>query len=183
VLSARPGEANIAATSVALPRSEFIDQAHFRTICTRVQFAAAQCPAGSVYGHITATSPLVDYSLEGPIYLRSSSHKLPDVVAALHGPPSQPIEVDLVGRVDSVNGGIRTRFETVPDAPVSKAIVTLQGGKKGLFQNSTNICKGVHRATVKMDGQNGKFHDTQPLLKATCKGKGKGAKKGGARRH
>ena len=172
VLRARPGDANIAATSVALPHSEFIDQAHFRTICTRVQFAAAQCPAGSVYGHVTATSPLVDYPLEGPIYLRSSAHKLPDVVAVLRGPPSQPIEIDLDGRVDSVNGGIRTRFEAIPDAPVSKAVVTLQGGKKGLFQNSTNICRGANRATVKMDAQNGKFYDTRPPLQVSCKAKG-----------
>jgi hypothetical protein len=168
VLTARPGDANIAATSVALPHSEFIDQAHFRTICTRVQFAAGQCPAGSVYGHVTATSPLVDYPLEGPVYLRSSSHKLPDVVARLKGPPSQPVEIDVAGRVDSVNGGIRTRFETIPDAPLTKAVVTLQGGKKGLFQNSTDICSGTHRATVKMDGQNGKVHDTRPELKVKC---------------
>jgi hypothetical protein len=182
VLSARPGDANIAATSVALPRSEFIDQAHFRTICTRVQFAADQCPAGSIYGQIKAFSPLVDYPLQGPIYLRSSSHTLPDVVAVLKGPPSQPIEVELVGRVDSVNGGIRTRFETLPDAPVTKAIVTLQGGKKGLFQNSTNICRTTHRATVKMDGQNGKVYDTRPALKVKCpkahKKKGKKGSRG-----
>ena len=172
VLTGRPGDANIARTSVALPHSEFIDQAHFRTICTRVQFAAAQCPAGAVYGHATATSPLVDYALEGPVYLRSSSHKLPDVVAALKGPPGQPIEVDLVGRVDSVNGGIRFTFDAVPDAPVTKAIFTAQGGKKGLFQNSTDICRGPHSATVKMDAQNGKFHDTRPLLRVRCGKKG-----------
>jgi hypothetical protein len=183
VLTPRPGDANIAATSVALPHSEFIDQAHFRTICTRVQFAANQCPAGSVYGHVTATSPLVDYPLEGPVYLRSSSHKLPDVVAKLKGPPSQPIELEVVGRVDSVNGGIRTRFETIPDAPVTKAIVTLQGGKKGLFQNSTDICRTAHRATVKMDGQNGKVHDTRPLLEAKCKAKGHKKGRRGGRRH
>jgi hypothetical protein len=168
VLTPRPGDANIAATSVALPHSEFIDQAHFRTVCTRVQFAAEQCPAGSVYGHVTATSPLVDYPLEGPVYLRSSSHKLPDIVLALKGPPSQPIEADVVARVDSVNGGIRFTVETVPDVPVTKAIITAQGGKKGLFQNSTNICRGTHRATVKMDGQNGKIHDTRPELKVKC---------------
>jgi hypothetical protein len=184
VFAAKPGEANTARISFALPRSEFIDQSHFRTICTRVQFAADQCPAGSIYGSVKATSPLVDYTVEGPIYLRSSSHKLPDVVAVLKGPPSQPIEVDLDGRVDSVNGGIRTTFETVPDLPVTKAIVSLQGGKKGLFQNSTNICKGSHRATLKLDGQNGKVSDTQPLLKAQCGkggGKGKGAKGGGSK--
>jgi uncharacterized repeat protein (TIGR01451 family) len=174
IFEAKPGEANTARIVFALPHSEFIDQGHFRTICTRVQFAANQCPAGSIYGHITATSPQVDYRLEGPIYLRSSSHELPDVVAVLKGPPSQPVEVDLDGRVDSVNGGVRTSFETVPDASVTKAVVSLQGGKKGLFENSTNICKGANRATLKLNGQNGKTYDTKPLLRAEC---GKGAKK------
>jgi hypothetical protein len=181
VFEAKPGEANTARISFALPHSEFIDQAHFRTICTRVQFAANQCPAGSIYGHVKAITPLFDYPLEGPVYLRSSSHKLPDVVAALRGPASQPIEVDLDGRVDSVNGGIRTTFEVVPDAPVTKAIVTLQGGKKGLFQNSTNICKGAHLATLKLTAQSGKRADSQPPIKADCK-KGQ-AKKRGAAKH
>jgi hypothetical protein len=180
VFTARAGDANTAHISFALPRSEFIDQAHFRTICTRVQFAAGQCPAGSVYGHIKATSPLVDYPVEGPVYLRSSSHKLPDVVAVLKGPPSQPIEVDLDGRVDSVGGGIRTTFEVVPDLPVTKAIVTLQGAKKGLFQNSTNICKGRHFATAKLRAQNGKAITLTPKVVADCP---KAAKKKGHPAH
>jgi hypothetical protein len=179
VFEAKAGEANTARIVFALPSSEFIDQAHFRTICTRVQFAASQCPAGSVYGRIKAISPLLGYPLEGPIYLRSSSHELPDVVAALRGPPSQPIEVDLDGRVDSVNGGIRTTFEAVPDAPVTKAIVTLQGAAKGLFQNSTNICKGTHRANLTLIAHNGKVSRSRPKIKADC-AKGAAKKEGGA---
>jgi hypothetical protein len=174
VLTAKAGEANTAKVSFAFPKSEFIDQAHFRTICTRVQFAANQCPAGSVYGHVKVISPLVDYPLEGPAYLRSSTHQLPDLVIALHGPPSQPIEIDAAGRVDSVNGGLRVRFEEVPDAPVTKLIFSAQGAKKGLFQNSTNICKGTHRATLKLDAQSGKVSDSQPKLVAQCP---KGSKK------
>ena len=178
VFTAKAGEANTAKISFAFPKSEFIDQAHFRTICTRVQFAADQCPAGSVYGHVTAYTPLLDYPLQGPAYLRSSSHKLPDLVLALRGPASQPIAFDAVGRVDSVNGGLRVRFETVPDAPISKVIVSAQGAKKGLFQNSTNICKGTFRATVKMRGQNAKPHDFRPVVRADCP---KPAKKGKGR--
>ncbi len=178
VFTAKRGEANTKRIVLALPRSEFIDQAHFRTICTRVQFAAEECPAGSVYGHVKATTPLLDYPLEGPIYLRSSVHKLPDVVAALRGPPSQPLEFEAVGRVDSVNGGLRTTFQTIPDAPLTKVVATLQGAKKGLFQNSTNICKGAHRATLTLRGQNGKSHGTMPLMRADCKA-GKKAKRGG----
>jgi hypothetical protein len=180
VFTAKPGEANTAKVSFTLPKSEFIDQAHFRTICTRVQFAAQQCPAGSVYGHVRAFSPLLDYPLEGPIYLRSSSHKLPDTVLALHGPAYQPLFFEAAGRVDSVKGGLRVRFESVPDAPLSKVVIETQGAKKGLFQNSTNICKGTHRATLLLDAQSGKVKDTMPLMKAQCGGKGKG-KKGGRR--
>jgi hypothetical protein len=166
-------EANTRAISFTFPRSEFIDQAHFRTICTRVQFAADQCPAGSVYGHVRAFSPLLDYPLEGPVYLRSSNHKLPDAVLSLRGPAYQPIALEAAGRVDSVNGGLRVRFTNLPDAPLSKALLTAQGAKKGLFQNSTNICRGTHRATVLLEAQNGKVSDSQPKLVAQCGGKGK----------
>jgi hypothetical protein len=183
IFTAKAGEANTTKISFALPKSEFIDQAHFRTICTRVQFAANQCPAGSVYGHVKAISPLLGYPLEGPIYLRSSSHKLPDTVLALHGPAYQPIFIEADGRVDSVNGGLRVRFESVPDAPLTKAIITTQGGAKGLFQNSTNICKGSHRATLLLDAQSGKVFDSKPQLKAQCPKGDKGKKKGKSGRH
>jgi hypothetical protein len=167
------GGANIGKAVVALPHSEFLDQSHIGTICTRVQYAANQCPAASVYGSVKVTSPLVDYPLEGPAILRSSDNKLPDLVMALHGPPSQPIEVDAVGRIDSVNRGIRTSFEGTPDIPVSTLVLNMAGGKKGLLQNSTNICKGTHKATAEFDGQNGKAADFEPALKNSKCGKQK----------
>ena len=135
VLKARPGDANIAGASVALPHSVFLDQAHIGTVCTRLQFAATQCPSASVYGHAIADTPLFDQPLEGPVYLRSSSHKLPDLVALLRGPVNRPVEVVLDGRVDSVSGGIRNTFEVVPDAPVSTFTLTMRGGSKGLLVN------------------------------------------------
>jgi hypothetical protein len=168
-LQARPGDANIAGASVALPHSAFLDQAHIRTICTRVQFAAKACPQGAVYGHAEVTTPLLDEPLSGPVYLRSSSNPLPDLVVALRGPDSQPIEVVLAGRIDSVNGGIRSTFDVVPDQPVSKFVLSMQGGKKGLLVNSRDICKSVNRATVKFTGQNGKTAKSRPKLQSSCK--------------
>jgi hypothetical protein len=163
-----PGQANIGRVSVALPHSEFLEQGHIRTICTRVQFAADQCPKGSIYGHAEAISPLLDAPLTGPAYLRSSDNKLPDLVIALRGPDYQPVKIELAGRIDSVNGGIRNSFELVPDAPVSKFVLRMQGGKKGLLVNSTNICRGKHKATVKMTGQNGKEHNFRTPLQPQC---------------
>jgi len=176
VLEAKPGEeANTARASVALPRSEFLDNAHIQTVCTRVQFAAEQCPAGAIYGSAKAITPLLDEPLEGPVYLRSSSHELPDMVAALKGPPSRPIKIELDGRIDSVNGGIRSTFESVPDQPVTKFILSMKGGKKGLIINSRDICAHTYRATAKFNGQNSKTHDFSPKLNASC-GKQKGKK-------
>lgn len=182
VLNARKGDANIGRAQVTLPRSAFLEQAHIRTVCTRVQFRAGggngeQCPKASVYGHARAISPLLDEPLAGPVYLRSSNNELPDLVAALH---SSKVDINLVGRIDSLNGRIRNTFETVPDAPVTKFVLEMQGGEKGLIVNSTNICRGKHRAVANFKGQNGRRHHFTPLVKAKCKGKK--VRKGGKRK-
>lgn len=165
VLRARPGDANIARAQVALPRSEFLDQSHIRTICTRVQFAAHACPAASVYGHAKAWTPLLDHPLAGPVYLRSSSHTLPDLVADLNG----QIEVVLDGRIDSAKGGIRSTFTAVPDAPVRKFVLAMRGGKRSLLENSTELCATAHRANAVFTGQNGKRIELHPSLRSSCK--------------
>jgi hypothetical protein len=176
--------ANIAKAQVTLPHSEFLDQSHIKTICTRVQFAQGarpgeKCPAGSIYGYARAITPLLDEPVQGPVYLRSSSHPLPDLVAALH---SGRIDVNLVGRIDSVkNGRIRNTFESVPDAPVAKFTLEMQGGKKGLLVNSTNLCRSTNRAIADFTGQNGKVHDFNPVLVPDC-GKGRKAGKKSGRR-
>jgi hypothetical protein len=164
-VTAGAGEANIGRAAVTVPRSEFLDQSHIKTICTRVQFAADACPKGSVYGHATAFTPLLDYPVSGPVYLRSSNNKLPDLVVALRGPDYQPIEAVVVGRIDSIKGQIRATIENAPDVPISKFVLTQNGGKKGLLVNSREICASKNRATVKLTGQNGKTHNFRPVVK------------------
>jgi hypothetical protein len=158
------GYANIAKAIVTLPHSAFLEQSHIRTVCTRVQFAAHQCPAGSIYGRAKAVTPLLDQPLEGPVYLRSSSHPLPDLVVALHG----LVDFNLVGRIDSVNARIRTSFESAPDAPVSKFSLEMQGGKKGLVVNSRNLCAGPAHAIAAYTAQSGRAYEQKPVVKASC---------------
>jgi hypothetical protein len=167
VLTPRPGDANIAAARATLPRSAFLEQAHIRTICTRVQFAANQCPPGSIYGHAKAWTPLLDEPFEGPVILRSSDNKLPDLVLALKG----LVDVNVSSRVDSHKGGIRNSFELVPDAPVSRFVLTLQGGRKGLIVNSRDLCESKARASVRFTAHNGKVRTLRPELRPQCGGK------------
>jgi hypothetical protein len=171
VFKPRPGDANLAGMVLRLPHSAFLDQAHIRTICTRVQYAAgagngAECPAGAVYGKATAYTPILDKPLSGPVFLRSSSHNLPDFVAALHG----LVDVEAVARIDSKDGGIRATFSGVPDAPLSKVVVQMQGAKKGLIINSTDLCAAAHRADAQLTAHNAKQLHLKPLVGADCGG-------------
>ncbi|HEV7481651.1 MAG TPA: hypothetical protein VGO13_00975 [Solirubrobacterales bacterium] len=178
--------ANIAESQVTLPHSEFLEQSHIGTVCTRAQFKEGKipgekCPAASVYGRARAVTPILSEPLEGPVYLRSSSHNLPDLVAALH---NNQVDIALDGRIDSVeNGRIRNTFEAVPDAPVSKFVLEMQGGKKGLLVNSTDICRTKHKAISHFVGQNGKVWDTNPVLSAKCPKAKKGGKGSKSKRH
>ncbi|HWO83552.1 MAG TPA: hypothetical protein VNM38_07165 [Solirubrobacterales bacterium] len=179
-LRMRPGEANVGRAQVTLPHSQFLEQGHIGTICTRPVFNSGNtpgenCPKASIYGYARAFTPLLDEPLEGPVFLRANGgeRKLPDLVAALNG---QQIDVALVGYIDSTRRGeLRTTFATPPDAPVSKFILSMAGGKKSLLVNSTNLCRRTNRAQANFTGQNGKVYNFRPVLKPLgCKKKGKG---------
>jgi hypothetical protein len=168
ILKARPGDANIARASVGLPHALFLDQASLFKICTRVQFAANACPKKSIYGRARAFTPLLGNPVEGPVYLRSSNNELPDMVAHLQG----QIDIDLVGRIDSFKGGIRTTFDRVPDVPVTKFVMTLPGGKRGLLVASKDLCKGKGvKAIIRFKAQNGKKLNKRQKLRTPCKKK------------
>jgi hypothetical protein len=56
----------------------------------------------------------------------------------------------------------------------------MQGGKKGLLENSRNLCNSVNNADVKFTAQNGMTSNSKPVLTNSCKKHGK-AKHGKAK--
>jgi hypothetical protein len=160
------GNANIRAVSVAMPPTQFLDNSRIRGICTRPQFFAGACPPGSVYGHATVWSPLLDQPLAGPIYMRSSTEALPELVADLNG----EFRLAVAGRIDSRRRGIGADIKGLPDVPVSKLAITLAGRSRGLLQNSVDVCAHRQRGTLRMEGQNGKVVVLRPALSAQCGG-------------
>jgi len=166
VLVARPGDANIARSAVTLPHSQFLEQSHIRTICTRVQLAARDCPKAAIYGYARARTPLLDDELAGPVYLTSSNHELPDLLADLRG----QVNVRLRGVISAAKGRIKTVFNTVPDVPVSKFMLTMKGGKRGLLVNSRDLCAKPSFSFMNFKAQNGKRLRTKrlPLRVPAC---------------
>ncbi len=139
------------------------------TICTRVQFAAENCPAGSVYGTAVAYTPLFDEPLRGNVYLRSSTNTpaRPGRLPAQRRGPHRPRGQDRPGQA----GGIRALFDNLPDAPIERFAMTLDGGKRGLLVNSANICKVPPLATVRALGQNNLGAVFTTELRGQCEGK------------
>lgn len=61
------------------------------------------------------------------------------------------------------HGGLKTVFNSVPDVPVKKFILNMDGGKKSLLVNSTNTCKGKRTAVLNIKGQNGQAGQEQSV--------------------
>lgn len=182
-LRPRPGDANTSSAKVTLPASEFLEQRHIKTICSRAQYAKETCPAGSIYGTAQAFSPLIAQPLEGPVYLRSNPERtLPDLVADLRG-GGLGLRIEVVGHIDSVHGGLRGTFEGVPDAPVSRFVMNLQGGKQGLLVNSQDLCGARQFGNALFVGHNDIGVKLRPRMEVNCKAKKKkGVKKQAGRR-
>src|SRR5680860_352451 len=158
ILDARYGDANLRRAAFILPRATILDQSHIKTICTRVQLAANNCPKNAIYGHAKATSPLLDGALKGPVYLTSSSHELPDLLVDLHG----QVPVRLRGVISGKNARLKTVFEKTPDVAVNKFILTMKGGNKGLLINSRDLCSRQTNGFLNLLAQNSRLRN--PLV-------------------
>jgi hypothetical protein len=150
ILDARKGDANLRRAAFILPRATILDQSHIKTICTRVQLAANECPKNAIYGHARATSPLLEGALKGPVYLTSSDNELPDLLVDLRG----QVPIRLRGVISSERGRLKTVFAKTPDVAVNKFILTMKGGERGLLINSRNLCARQTTGFLNLRAQN-----------------------------
>jgi hypothetical protein len=167
---------NIARAQVGLPHSEFLDQGNLDKVCTQPELRSDSCPAKSIYGHAKAWTPLLDKPLAGPVYLAVGfGYKLPALVADLNG----QVRILLKGKIDTTkHHGIRNTFEAVPDAPVSRFVLQMKGGKKyGLLQNSEDICRSPQHASARFMAQNGRIAQLHPRITNSCKKRSHGTRR------
>jgi hypothetical protein len=163
-LATRGGDANLRRFALALPPTELLDVRRIRGVCSAGRLGASACPARSAYGQATVWSPLLREPLHGPVYLSASRHRLPNLVASLHG----KVGLDLTARLDTARGRLRATFADLPDLPLRKVVLTLRGGGRGLFVNSGGLCKRDRRIVAQAWAQNGKSRKIGSAIQNDC---------------
>ena len=154
---AGPYDANIARVKVELPKQLPSRLTTLQKACTAATFDAnpANCPAASIVGHATATTPVIPVPLTGPAYFVSNGNEaFPSLIVVLQG---YGATVDLVGSTFISKQGITSStFRTVPDVPVGTFELTLPQGPYSALTANTNLCKTKDLAMpTEFVGQNG----------------------------
>ena len=152
-LTQKPGEANLHRVDLQLPLALPSRLTTLQKACTAVQFNAnpAGCPPESNVGTVTATTPLLSTPLMGPAYLVShGGAAFPDVVFVLQANEQGGIiRIDLVGNTDIKKGITFSRFEAIPDAPVTSFEARFPEGPHSVLAANANLCMPTKTVTVR----------------------------------
>lgn len=156
----KQGEASIAKVDVQLPRILPSRQSTLKQACTQTQFAAnpAGCPADSDVGAARAVTPILNDPLVGPAYLVShGGAAFPDLEIVLQG---EGISLILDGGTEIHNGVTFSRFDTVPDAPITTFDLELPEGPHSILAAPSatrgSLCGQKIVMPTTITGQNGK---------------------------
>jgi hypothetical protein len=185
---AGPYDANIARVKVELPKQLPSRLTTLQKACTAAVFEAnpANCPAASIIGHASATTPVLPVALTGPAYFVShGGEAFPSLVIVLQG---YGLTVDLVGSTFISSKGITSStFKTVPDVPVGTFELTLPQGPYSALTANANLCNAKQLAMpTEFVAQNGALVKTTTKIQSTGCPKAKTAKrkrKAKARKH
>jgi len=185
LVTQRSGEAGIQKVVVRLPKSLALDPSNAQALCEFTDGTKDDlenhCPKGSIVGRAKATTPLLGKPLSGNVYFvknvridkktGNAIRTLPMIVVALRG----EIAINLRGESSTTKAGkLVNTFANVPDAPINKFNLNINGGSTGILavtrtrKGKINLCAGRHIAEADIDGHNSRRNDLDIGMKTPC---------------
>jgi hypothetical protein len=150
------GEANIGLVKVELPKRLPARLTTLNLACLEIVFAVnpASCPAGSIVGTASASTPVLPVPLSGPAYFVShGGAKFPELVMVLQG---DGVTLDLAGETFiSPDSTTSSTFRGLPDLPVRRFDLALPSGYHSVLAGNGNFCTGPMYMPTVIKGQNG----------------------------
>ncbi len=138
VLTVPSGDAANKKVSVTLPSEFAVNLLGLTTLCTGDQINTRTCPEGSKVGSASASSPLLPGSLSGAVYIvQTKVGALPSLAFYLDNPL---LSLRFDGLVALAGGKITTVFDNLPDVPIDKFTLSLNGGPKGTLTATGDLC-------------------------------------------
>jgi len=171
-----PGEAGIKKAKVSLPLALALDPDNAQALCEYEDGLKINCPKTSIVGRATAESPLLNRPLTGPVYFVKNVRinkfgrrvrTLPTLLVTLRGEIA--VNLRATSDVDKQNRLVNT-FDDVPDAPISRFRLNINGGKNGILvvTGKQDICKRLDAAEAETDAQSGRTRDFDIDLSTPC---------------
>lgn len=137
-LTQAPGEANTKKVELLLPAGVSVDVNRINRACPIATFEAGGCPATSVLGKASATTPLLNDALSGPVTMvQVPGAPLPELRIQLSG----VLPITLAGKISAgPNQRLLTTVEPVPDVPLSRFDLSFNGGDESVLQAGKDLC-------------------------------------------
>ena len=154
-VSQKSGEANIHKVEVQLPLALPSRLTTLQRACPAKQFETDRwaCPHESFVGGGIAHTPLLGVPLTGPAVLVShAGAAFPDLDFLLHG---AGIEIVLVGHTQIKNGITYSKFESVPDQPITSFEAKLPIGAHSILAGNGYLCSESLKMPTTITAQNG----------------------------
>jgi hypothetical protein len=171
VVTQKEGEAGIKGTSVALPKDVALAAENAQGLCETADALADKCPKASIVGSATAETPILNKPMSGPVYFVKGVRKDPKTgreiktLPTLFMPLRGETTIYLRAQTAVSHDRLVTNLQEVPDAPITKFTLNIDGGKHGIIAATRSLCStGTLKGSARFFGQNGK---AAPVLKPT----------------
>jgi hypothetical protein len=172
----RESEAGIKATQVALPKDVSLKAANAEKLCTQAQMQADKCPKESIVGSAKATTTILNRPVSGPVYFvegqrTTAAGKVVRTLPALYIPLTGEARINVRAQTSVSGGRLVTTLPAIPDAPITRFALKINGGKRGIINANRDLCQRGVKAAARFVGYNGKTapRRTPTISRSVCK--------------